>query len=115
MTMRAADVPIGLQPLSFRRKITRKMCQTNGGALKNFHTDLGEAQKLGYPDLVAAGPMFICFLSELMTQCFGERWLTSGKLDVKFLRPVIAGDTITARATVTNKESVRSQIRLTLD
>ena len=34
-----------------------------------------------------------------MAGAFGERWLASGSLDVRFRAPARPGDTVTARAT----------------
>jgi len=100
----AAQAPVGSEPAPFSRLVTRQMCAVHGGPLVNFHTDLEAARRLGLHDLMAAGPMFVCFLSEMLTRCFGERWMTGGTLDLKLLKPVFAGETVTARAVVTAHE-----------
>ena len=105
MTPSADQVPVGFSVPPFRRRITREMAITHASPMKNFHTVLEDAQALGYPDIVIAGPMFTCFFSEMLTRCFGEAWLTGGDLRFKLVKPVFAGETVAARATVTAHEA----------
>lgn len=115
MTVRASDLPIGFELPPFTRRITREMAQVHGAPLKNFHTVLEEARRMGYPDLVVAGPMFVCFFSEMFTRFYGERWLTGGSLEFKLTRPVLAGQTIAAWAVVTSKKPEGNLARVAMD
>ena len=45
------------------------------------------------------------YLAELMIDTFGEIWLQTGKLRLKFIRIVVPGDTITASAKLISKKS----------
>jgi acyl dehydratase len=47
-----------------------------------------------------------------MTAAFGDAWLRSGKLDVRFRAPARPGDIITARSTSSKREEsgVRYQV-----
>lgn len=80
------------------RTYTFEMSVAGAGPAKNFHTDRQMARDRGFDDVVIAGPQFVCQMSELMTRIFGRGWYEGGKLRVNFLRPVIAGETIAARA-----------------
>ncbi len=111
----AAHLPLGGEPPPFSRLVTREMCQINGGPLVNFHTDLEAARRLGLPDLMAAGPMFVCFYSEMFTKRFGLDWMRGGTLDFKLLKPVLAGETVTARAVVKGKEPAGALVRVLMD
>lgn len=104
MTPRSDQVPVGFEVPAFRRCIAREMAITHASPMKNFHTVLEDARALGYPDIVVAGPMFTCFFSEMLTRCFGEAWFTGGDLQFKLVKPVFAGETVAARATVTGHE-----------
>lgn len=42
--------------------------------------------------------LVLAIMSEMMTAAFGEAWLSSGTLDVRFRAPARPGDTVTARA-----------------
>ena len=104
MRVRANEVPAGFEVPPFRRTITRAMATTHASPMKNFHTVLEEAEALGYPDILIAGPMFTCFFSEMFTRFFGEAWISGGSLRFQLVKPVFAGQTITARAVVRGHE-----------
>ena len=80
--------------------------------MKNFHTVIEDARALGFDDLVIAGPMFTCFFSEMFTRHFGMDWLTSGRLEFKLLKPVLANQTIAARAVVGSHEVEVEKVRI---
>ncbi len=115
MTVRASEVPDGFELPSFRRTITREMARTHAAPMSNFHTVLSDAQALGYPDIVIAGPMFICFFSEMFTRFFGEDWITTGDMEFKLFEPVFANQTITARAVASSHERLPGRVRIGLD
>lgn len=115
MIVRANEVPQGFEVPPFRRTITRAMAMTHASPMKNFHTVLEDAQALGYPDIVIAGPMFTCFFSEMFTRFFGEAWITGGSLRFKLVKPVFAGQTITARAVVSQHQRGAEGVRVQLE
>lgn len=49
---------------------------------------------------IAHGMMILASVSEMLTAAFGEDWLKSGKLKVRFRGPVYPGEAITAFGTV---------------
>ena len=115
MNVRANEVPVGFEVPPFRRTITRDMAITHASPMKNFHTVLEDAQALGYPDIVIAGPMFTCFFSEMFTRFFGKAWITGGSLNFKLVKPVFAGETISARAVVRGYERGADALQLQLE
>jgi 3-hydroxybutyryl-CoA dehydratase len=56
---------------------------------------------------IAHGMLVLSFISEMMAGAFGERWLASGSLDVRFRAPARPGDTVTARATAQDPKDGR--------
>ena len=70
---------------------------------------------MGYPDLVIAGPMFICFFSEMFTRYFGTDWIESGDLEFKLLKPILANQTIAAQAIVRACEPEGDRVRVRMD
>jgi hydroxyacyl-ACP dehydratase HTD2-like protein with hotdog domain len=115
VTLCASQLPVGFELPSFRRTITREMAKIHAAPMSNFHTVLSDAQALGYPDIVIAGPMFICFFSEMFTRFFGEGWITSGDMEFKLFEPVFANQTITARAVAARHERLNGRVRVGLD
>jgi acyl dehydratase len=97
------------------RQITPEMCFTFSGPARNYHNDKEMAIKLGFPDIVVQGMMSICFLSEMMTNRFGEGWLRAGKLDVNLVNIVWGSDALTCRGFVRNIEREGERQRAHLD
>jgi 3-hydroxybutyryl-CoA dehydratase len=64
-----------------------------------IHVDEAFAKTTPMGGTIAHGMLVLSFISEMMAGAFGERWLTSGSLDVRFRAPARPGDTVTARAT----------------
>jgi 3-hydroxybutyryl-CoA dehydratase len=64
-----------------------------------IHIDEAFAATTPMGGTIAHGMLVLSFISEMMTGAFGERWLASGSLDVRFRAPARPGDTVTARAT----------------
>ena len=64
-----------------------------------IHIDEAFAATTPMGGTIAHGMLVLSFISEMMAGAFGERWLASGSLDVRFRAPARPGDTVTARAT----------------
>lgn len=61
----------------------------------NIHTNLEFAQKCGLDGLAASGAMLEGIIADFICKLEGERWLTYGKMKIKFIEIVTDGDTIT--------------------
>jgi len=81
------------------KEVTLDMCRLFSPR-KSYHNDLEEARKLGFPDIVVQGMMPLCFLSEMMTDRFGEGWFAGGRMNVNLVNVVWRGDTLTCRGVV---------------
>ncbi len=64
-----------------------------------IHIDETFAKATPMGGTIAHGMLVLSFISEMMAGAFGERWLASGSLDVRFRAPARPGDAVTARAT----------------
>jgi 3-hydroxybutyryl-CoA dehydratase len=64
-----------------------------------IHIDEAFARTTPMQGTIAHGMLVLSFISQMMTAAFGERWLASGSLEVRFRAPARPGDTVTARAT----------------
>jgi 3-hydroxybutyryl-CoA dehydratase len=64
-----------------------------------IHIDEAFARTTPMGGTIAHGMLVLSFISQMMTAAFGERWLASGSLDVRFRAPARPGDSVTARAT----------------
>ena len=73
------------------KTVTLDMCRTFSPGT-TYHNDVEAAKKLGFPDIVVQGMMPICFVSELMTERFGEGWFIGGRMDVRLVNVLWGGD-----------------------
>ena len=63
-----------------------------------IHIDEAFAQSTPFGGTIAHGMLVLSFISEMMTTAFDDRWLSGGRLDVRFRAPARPGDVITASA-----------------
>lgn len=62
---------------------------------------------------IAHGMMILASVSEMLTIAFGEDWLKSGRLKVRFRGPVYPGETVTAFGSVKRVNTVDGAKELT--
>ncbi len=97
------------------KDITLEMCRKFSGPKKNYHTDVEEARKLGFPDIVVQGMMSLCFISEMMTSRFGPGWYVGGRMNVHLVNVLWQGEHVTAHAAVRETSPEGSRRRAHLD
>jgi hypothetical protein len=128
VTKASTEVPVGavLPSLAKQTSVEQSVMFSgfpygwaDGGAKKidmTIHTDPEDARMRGQPGVIVQGLCSAAFISEVCTNFFGKSWFTSGRLSTAFLRPVIAGDVITAYAMVKRLETEGDgQTRIFLD
>ena len=77
------------------------------GDFNPIHVDENFARNTPFKGTIAHGFYIFGFLSELMTRHFNKRWTNSGRIDVRFKRPVRPGDTIKVKATLVGREIIQ--------
>lgn len=85
---------------SVSKMVTRETSRRFSGPAKNYHTDVEEARKMGFPDMVIQGMLSVCFLSEMMTNRFGEGWFRGGRMSVNLVNVLWPDETVTCRGVV---------------
>ncbi len=83
-----------LEPV--KKIIDARRCWMFSGPGRNYHTDVEQARKLGFPTIVVQGMMTTCFVSELMQRAFGEGWLRGGRMSVKRINVLWVDESVTA-------------------
>ena len=108
--MASANVEAGQQIPSVTKTVTQDTINQfeNCGILdrQNIHNDPELAQKrLGTTYPIASGRMSVAFAAESLRRFFGpEVFNHTGSVNLKFLRPVKGGDTITVTGQVSGQE-----------
>lgn len=70
------------------------------GDYNPLHIDPDFAATTQFGGTIAHGMLVLAYLSEMMTAAFGDRWLSSGRLKVRFRGAARPGDTVTAAGRV---------------
>jgi acyl dehydratase len=111
----AEELAIGqeIEPVVKQMTIERMSRPVMAGG-NPIHYDAAFAETAGLSAPIATGVMSSAFLSEMLTRAFGIEWIRSGSIDVKFIRPIYAGDTVTARGRITGKQETSSGVRILL-
>jgi len=74
------------------------------------------AKRLGTTYAIASGRMSISYASECLRKFFGpEVFNHTGTVNLKFLRPVKAGDTITVTGAVSGTEEIEGGTKVSID
>lgn len=97
------------------KRVDEAMCMAFSGPGENYHTNREAARALGFPDIVVQGMMPICFLSEVLTNAFGRGWLAGGKTDLRLVNVLWCGETVRARAQITEETPEADRTRVHLD
>jgi acyl dehydratase len=82
------------------RTVDQQTCWAYSGPHRNYHNDAEMARKLGFPDIVVQGTMSTCFVSELMTERFGEGWYRGGRMALNLINVLWVDEQVTAEAVV---------------
>ena len=81
----------------------------------SIHTDAEWARKKGFAAPLAQGMMSTAYVSQMMVQFLGEGFVKGGKMGVSFIKPVLAGDTLTVRGSVRSKDAEGAHTRVTVE
>ncbi|MDA1128831.1 MAG: MaoC/PaaZ C-terminal domain-containing protein [Chloroflexi bacterium] len=84
---------------------------------ENIHNNPAlAAKRLGTTYTLASGRMSITFAAEIMRKFFGpEVFNHTGTVNLKFLRPVKAGDTISVSGAVSGSEEIDGKTRVSVN
>ncbi len=114
---RPAAKPAGPQLSPITRALTQERMNAytedsaNSRRGKSIHTDPDVAKAAGFPATVAQGMMAADYISEMMTGAFGKEWFEYADLSVQFLKPMLCGETITAKASLASETPEGAVVR----
>jgi 3-hydroxybutyryl-CoA dehydratase len=112
------DLKIGLHLPEIKKGITQKDINRYAkvsGDCNPIHVDDEFARKTPLGGTIAHGMLIAAYISQMLTAAFGEAWLSSGKLGIRFRTPAKPGDTVTATGTVTKIDKGATGITVHID
>ena len=99
--------PITRGPIS-RSQIARFAAAT--GDFNPIHTDEAFAQKIGFPSIIAHGPLTLAFLTQVLGHNFGADKVRA--VTAQFRAPILPGDTLRIEGTVSEVAGGRATCEL---
>ena len=102
-----------LEPVSMR--VDSRRCWMFSGPGRNYHTDVDQAKKLGFPTVVVQGMLSTCLVSRVMERHFGEGWLAGGRMQVKLTNVIWMDEEIHCRAKIREETREGSDVRVHCD
>src|SRR3954454_11298522 len=98
-----SEVVVGLElPALVKHVGQRRIDAYSGVRPHSIHTDEDWARRQGFRAPLAQGMMSTAYVSELLVGLLGTGFVEGGRIDVTFLAPVFAGDTLTVRGVVSD-------------
>ena len=73
---------------------------------KSIHTDAEWAKQKGFPGTLVQALMSTAYVSQMMVMWLGTGFVKGGRISASFIKPVIVGETLTARAVIKSVEDV---------
>jgi len=112
MAIANKNMEVGQEIPPLRKEVTLwQMRLFSLWSMLSIHTSWDVARKAGLPAPIAQGLISHSYISEMMTDLFGETWLQGGKLSVSFINYTVPGDIITARGIIREKVEEGSAVR----
>ena len=81
----------------------------------SIHVQPEAAKEAGFETTVAQGLMSADYISEMITAVLGKEWFENARLSLAFLRPVLAGETLTANGRLAESVEDGAVVRRTYD
>ena len=112
----AASINIGDElPPRVKPIAQRQIDAYSGVRPKSIHTDVEWAKQKGFAAPLAQGLMSTAYVSQMMVELLGEGFVKGGRINVSFIKPVLAGDTLTMHGAVRTKEAEGAHTRVTVE
>jgi phosphate acetyltransferase len=109
-------VSIGQTLPELVKHIPQRRIDAYSGVRPNYiHSDEAFARKKGFRAPLAQAMMSTAYVSELMTRFAGAGFVKGGTMAMTFIKPVLAGDTLTVRGVVKEKRPEGERTRVIVE
>jgi acyl dehydratase len=112
----ARHLEIGEELPSIKKTIVQRQIDCYSGVRpRSIHTDPEWARKKGFRVPLAQAMMSTAYVSQLMVEFVGQGFVKVGKMSVAFIKPVLAGDTLTVRGRIKSREPEGDKTRVAVE
>ena len=109
-------VAIGQRLPDLVKEIPQRRIDAYSGVRPNYiHSDEAFARKKGFRAPLAQAMMSTAYVSELMTRFAGAGFVKGGRMAMTFIKPVLAGDTLTIRGVVKDVQPEDGRMRVIVE
>jgi len=101
-----------------KKVVTQENINLYAEASKDFnpiHINEDFAKKTALGGTIAHGMLILAYVSQMMTDAFGQSWLAGGSLNVRFKTPARPGDTISVGGRIASVEKKAGQTLICCD
>ena len=113
-TTTSATIGQGLPALV--KEIPQRRIDAYSGVRPNYiHSDATFAKTKGFPAPLAQAMMSTAYVSELMTRFVGAGFVKGGRMAMTFIKPVLAGDTLTVHGIVKERQPEGARTRVVVE
>ena len=81
----------------------------------SIHSDEAWARQKGFRTCLAQGMMSTAYVSQLMVKLLGPGFARGGTMSMAFIKPVYAGDRLTAHGIIQDKQSDNGATRVVVE
>jgi phosphate acetyltransferase len=115
-TTTTTDTAIGQALPPLVKEIPQRRIDAYSGVRPNYiHSDEAFARKKGFAAPLAQAMMSTAYVSELMTRFVGAGFVKGGQLSMAFIKPVLAGDTLTVHGVVKERQPEAGRTRVVVE
>lgn len=115
-TTTTASATIGQALPALVKEIPQRRIDAYSGVRPNYiHSDEAFARTKGFRAPLAQAMMSTAYVSELMTRFVGAGFVKGGRMAMTFIKPVLAGDTLTVHGVVKERQPEGGRTRVVVE
>jgi acyl dehydratase len=115
-TLSHGELKAGRSLASLEKSVSQRRIDVYSGVRpRSIHSDEAFAREKGFRTCLAQGMMSTAYASQLMVQLLGPGFAKGGTLSMAFIKPVYAGDRLTVRGVVKDKQSDNGATRVVVE
>jgi acyl dehydratase len=93
----------------------RRIDVYSGVRPRSIHSDEDWARQKGFRACLAQGMMSTAYVSQMMVELLGPSFARGGTMSMAFIKPVYAGDRLTVRGVVKDRQSEDGATRVVVE
>ena len=93
----------------------RRIDVYSGVKPRSIHSDEAWARQKGFRACLAQGMMSTAYVSQMMVNLLGPSFARGGTISMAFIKPVYAGDRLTAHGAIKNKQPENGATRVVVE